>query len=227
MPCSRWRILAISFPLHRRHDITLVKNIHQSNDNIATITLPGCMADGETPEEAIADARGAFACWIEAHIEDGRPMPEPGGTDAAPVRFVQRLPRSLHAALKALAASDGVSLNTMAAVLIAEGVGKRNVPKQHGMMSAPMQFPINQSRCGLPRNPHIDAKYTPKAYITICLHSLSCHSTVRDRYLDDDEFRAVQRFLVEHPEAGDVIPHSGGCRLRWAMAGRGKRGAYE
>ncbi len=48
--------------------------------------LPGCMADGETPEEAIADARGAFACWMAAHIEDGRPIPEPGGTDAGPVR---------------------------------------------------------------------------------------------------------------------------------------------
>jgi antitoxin HicB len=30
--------------------------------------LPGCLADGETPEEAMADARGAFDCWMDAHI---------------------------------------------------------------------------------------------------------------------------------------------------------------
>lgn len=88
--------------------------------------LPGCMADGETPEQAIADARGAFACWMAAHLEDGRPVPMPGGADATPVRFVQRLPRSVHAALKALAARDGVSMNTMATVLIAEGIGVRH-----------------------------------------------------------------------------------------------------
>lgn len=87
--------------------------------------LPGCMADGETPEEAIADARKAFASWMAAHIADGRPVPVPSMDDATPVRFVQRLPRSLHAALKKVAANDGVSLNTMATVLIAEGVGKR------------------------------------------------------------------------------------------------------
>ncbi|NEX23602.1 toxin-antitoxin system HicB family antitoxin [Thiorhodococcus mannitoliphagus] len=87
--------------------------------------LPGCMADGETPEEAITDARGAFAAWMAAHIDDGRPVPVPGA-EAAPVRFVQRLPRSVHAALKSLAASDGVSMNTMATVLIAEGIGARN-----------------------------------------------------------------------------------------------------
>ena len=89
--------------------------------------LPGCMADGETPEQAISDARGAFACWMAAHIEDGRPVPLPGGgAQAAPVRFVQRLPRSVHAALKNLAARDGVSMNTMATVLIAEGIGARD-----------------------------------------------------------------------------------------------------
>lgn len=88
--------------------------------------LPGCMADGETPEAAVVEARDAFSCWMEAHLADGRPVPEPGGADAAPVRFVQRLPRSLHAALKALAAQDGVSMNTMATVLIAEGVGARS-----------------------------------------------------------------------------------------------------
>jgi hypothetical protein len=54
---------------------------------------------------------------------------------------------------------------------------------------------------------------------------LAPFESVRDRYLDDDEFAALQRHLLEHPEAGDVIPRSGGCRkLRWALAGRGKRG---
>ena len=44
-------------------------------------------------------------------------------------------------------------------------------------------------------------------------------------YLSDDEYAAMQRFLVVNPEAGDVIPASGGVRkLRWGVAGRGKRG---
>jgi len=48
---------------------------------------------------------------------------------------------------------------------------------------------------------------------------------VRDRYLDDNDFLSLQFYLIEHPDAGDVIPHSGGCRkLRWTTEGRGKRG---
>ena len=32
-------------------------------------------------------------------------------------------------------------------------------------------------------------------------------------------------FIAAHPEAGEVIPGSGGVRkVRWSMAGRGKRG---
>jgi hypothetical protein len=50
-------------------------------------------------------------------------------------------------------------------------------------------------------------------------------ATVRDKYLNDDEFAAFQHYLTAHPDSGDVIPHSGGCRkLRWAIEGRGKRG---
>ena len=44
-------------------------------------------------------------------------------------------------------------------------------------------------------------------------------------YLDDDEYRALQRALAAHPEAGAVIPGSGGVRkIRWGAESRGKRG---
>jgi hypothetical protein len=45
------------------------------------------------------------------------------------------------------------------------------------------------------------------------------------RLIGDDEIFAIQMYLMEQPDAGDVIPGSGGCRkLRWAAKGHGKRG---
>ena len=44
-------------------------------------------------------------------------------------------------------------------------------------------------------------------------------------YLTDDEFAEFQVFLAENPEAGDVVPGSGGVRkIRWARRGMGKSG---
>jgi hypothetical protein len=48
-----------------------------------------------------------------------------------------------------------------------------------------------------------------------------------DDYLSDNEMRELQAVLIANPEAGDVIPGSGGVRkLRWRAPGRGKRGGY-
>lgn len=84
--------------------------------------LPGCMADGETQEEAIADARGAFDSWMAAHVAEGRPIPEPRQGVTASGRFVTRLPKTLHSQLAAQAQREGTSINTLVVAYISAGL---------------------------------------------------------------------------------------------------------
>jgi antitoxin HicB len=45
---------------------------------IATVPdLPGCMSDGETPEEALLNVQDAIAAWIEAAHDMGHTVPKP------------------------------------------------------------------------------------------------------------------------------------------------------
>ncbi|MBP7526415.1 MAG: type II toxin-antitoxin system HicB family antitoxin [Syntrophorhabdaceae bacterium] len=86
--------------------------------------LPGCMADGETPEEALADAKAAFESWMDAQKEWGRPYPASASVGMSG-KFVQRIPKSLHTKLVKRAKQEGVSLNTLVLTYIAEGMGRR------------------------------------------------------------------------------------------------------
>jgi hypothetical protein len=44
-------------------------------------------------------------------------------------------------------------------------------------------------------------------------------------YLEDDEYRELQNFLMRQPDAGDLIQGTGGLRkLRWSLDNKGKRG---
>lgn len=84
--------------------------------------LPGCISDGETVEEAIANGMDAKRAWLTVAREQGRPLPEPGGQLSG--KWVQRVPKSLHARLVERAAREGVSLNMLVVSLIAQGLGK-------------------------------------------------------------------------------------------------------
>ncbi len=39
--------------------------------------LPGCMAHGDTKEQALKEIETAKELWIETALEDGQPIPEP------------------------------------------------------------------------------------------------------------------------------------------------------
>ncbi len=84
--------------------------------------IPGCMSDGETIEEAIANGREVLRDCLEVFKETGRKVPQPG-VEAAQWR--QRLPRTLYPKLTERAKSEGVSINSLVTVMIAEAIGAK------------------------------------------------------------------------------------------------------
>jgi len=84
--------------------------------------LPGCMADGDTIEEAFKEAESAIESWIHTAKEFGDPIPDPSTSKRYSGQWRLRVPKSLHAALAMLAQQEGVSLNLLAATLLAEGL---------------------------------------------------------------------------------------------------------
>ena len=73
--------------------------------------LPGCVSDGETPDEAIESLEEAKRLWIEARLENGHHVPEPTDTRGYSGRLLLRMPKSLHRKLAAQSRREGTSLN--------------------------------------------------------------------------------------------------------------------
>jgi len=82
--------------------------------------LPGCMADGETIAEAIANVTDAASEWIATAKQLGRQLPDSSQSFSG--KWVQRVPKSLHQRLAVEARREGVSLNAFATALLAEGI---------------------------------------------------------------------------------------------------------
>ncbi|MEK6211103.1 MAG: toxin-antitoxin system HicB family antitoxin [Pseudomonadota bacterium] len=90
--------------------------------------LPGCWSDGTTPEAAIENGRDALQSWLAVAQEFGDGIPKPFSSVSG--RFVQRVPRSLHARLIARAKAEGVSLNTLVVSLVSQGIGKQQAAER-------------------------------------------------------------------------------------------------
>ena len=90
--------------------------------------LPGCVAGGQTVEEAVEMVGDAIEAWIGAAAASGRAIPLPRAVDEEHSgRFLLRVPRKLHAQLARLARLEGVSLNAYCATALAESVGAAEV----------------------------------------------------------------------------------------------------
>ncbi|HEY4115208.1 MAG TPA: toxin-antitoxin system HicB family antitoxin [Rhizomicrobium sp.] len=85
--------------------------------------IAGVFGDGKTALAAIKDGQKALGSAVAALRETGRNVPPPGSASG---QWRMRAPRSLHQRLAARAKAEGVSLNTLAVSLLAEGLGRRS-----------------------------------------------------------------------------------------------------
>ena len=82
--------------------------------------LPGCMSDGDTPEEAIEHGKDALRSFLLTLREFGDAIPAPGS------RITTAVPASIHSRLAAEAEKDHVGVEDLAADLLQEGLEARN-----------------------------------------------------------------------------------------------------
>ncbi|MBQ1888924.1 MAG: type II toxin-antitoxin system HicB family antitoxin [Firmicutes bacterium] len=82
--------------------------------------LPGCLSAGETIKEALENAEDAKRVWLEAAIQDGTDIAEPGTSDDYSGQFKLRIPKSLHRALAEHAKAEGTSMNQYCLYLLSK-----------------------------------------------------------------------------------------------------------
>lgn len=85
--------------------------------------FPGCVAQGDTPEEAYRNLEAAAESWIEELVGMGQRVPEPSVFNQYSGRIALRLPKSLHRNAAQLAEREGTSLNQFLVSAIAQSVG--------------------------------------------------------------------------------------------------------
>lgn len=89
--------------------------------------FPGCIADGDSAEEALENLRKVAISWIQSHVELGQNVPDPIAFGRYSGKVALRIPRGLHKRAAELSALEGVSLNQLLTTAISFYVGQRKL----------------------------------------------------------------------------------------------------
>lgn len=100
----------IAHYLNLRYRITIEGE--EKTGYFASITdLPGCIAEGETMDEALSNLEVARTLWIETAYSFDDVIPLPTSDNKYSGKFLLRVPPYLHQKLAESAQREGVSLN--------------------------------------------------------------------------------------------------------------------
>lgn len=89
------------------------------------LELPGCLATGDTPGEALEALEEAKQAYLEVALEEGWDIPEPADVDSYSGKVLVRMASTLHMQLSQWAQQEGISLNQLVGTSLAHSVGTR------------------------------------------------------------------------------------------------------
>jgi len=117
---------SLNFYLEQKYPVTLYPALE--GGYVAEIKdLPGCITQGETAEESMAEVEDARVLWIETAYEHGDDIPLPCTDTQYSGKTLLRMPRSLHKKLAEGAEREGISLNQHLVSLLSEAAVVRTV----------------------------------------------------------------------------------------------------
>ena len=131
--------LSLSYPVELR------QNPEHGGFFVFHPDLDGCMAEGGSAEEAIANLAGSRELWLEARLASGAPVPEPM-EDEPSGRISLRMAPSLHASLARLANRRGLSLNLLINTILAEHLGGVTYQVEMGELLEEMRSTLEELR---------------------------------------------------------------------------------
>jgi predicted RNase H-like HicB family nuclease len=95
----------------------------EGNWSVQVLEFPGCIAEGDTPNEALIASDQGLRSVVEVMLEDGDDIPLPVVEREFSGATTVRMPPSLHRRASVLAHLEGTSLNRLIQTAVAEYVG--------------------------------------------------------------------------------------------------------
>lgn len=131
------------------------------------LEFPGCIAEGETADEALKNVDAAAEAWLEVALAHGQHIREPIDFDGCSGKVALRMPRTLHKQASALAAREGCSLNQLIVTALAHFVGGKELASKLEEMIQPVHMTSFNFR---QMNVHFMEHATPREFVD-CLNT--------------------------------------------------------
>lgn len=101
--------------------------------------LPGCVAVGDSPNEAVDELPQVIDLWMAAARDRGLAIPRPRREETANGRVLVRLPRSVHSRLLRASRDEGVTLNSYCVAILTAGLAQA-LERAHAQPRAAIHF---------------------------------------------------------------------------------------
>ena len=134
--------LPIETILTRPYSRVLIPDNESGGFTARILEFPGCLAEGDSAEEALRNLEKAASGWIEAALDLEQEIPVPHVENEYNGKFSLRMPKSLHRQITELAEHEGTSINQFIVAALAEKAGSINALQRFSRQIEQTDTPI-------------------------------------------------------------------------------------